>query len=260
MNSSKIESQLSGETEAVILIKAAPQVGQKHGETVCCAGLDLNAEWLRLYPISFRNLEDGQKFGRWDRVRFGWRLPNDDNRIESRRVDQHKLEIVGKLKEPERGRFLANSIVTSLRKEREKGRSLALIRPEIINFFFEKKTEEEIEKEAAKFIRLREQADLFNEQPVIPYKPCPFKFKYQYRTEDGKREGTCQDWEIEATYFKWEQLYGKKAALEKIVARFGVEYPSKGMALAMGTHSMYPEVWLINGVVRLDEDHQLPLF
>lgn len=57
-----MESDLkSGEAEAVILIKASPQVGQKHGETVCCAALDIYGRWLRLYPVSFRYLEDGKK-------------------------------------------------------------------------------------------------------------------------------------------------------------------------------------------------------
>ncbi len=82
----------SGETEAIVIIKAAPQVGQQHGETVCCAGINLEGDWLRLYPISFRTLNQGQKFGRWDHVKFKWRRPNDDLRIESRRVDQDRLE------------------------------------------------------------------------------------------------------------------------------------------------------------------------
>jgi hypothetical protein len=41
---------------------------------------------------------------------------------------------------------------------------------------------------------------------------------------------------------------------------FGEEYPAKGMLMAMGTHSLYPDTWLINGVVRLDEVEQLTLF
>lgn len=60
----------SGETEAIVIVKAAPQIGQQYGETVCCAAIDLNGNWLRLYPISFRTLADGQKFQRWDRIRF----------------------------------------------------------------------------------------------------------------------------------------------------------------------------------------------
>ena len=80
--------ETSGEAEAIILIKAAPLVSKKHGETVCCAGADLNNNWLRLYPVSFRHLDEAQVFGRWDRVRFRWSLPKDDQRIESRRINQ----------------------------------------------------------------------------------------------------------------------------------------------------------------------------
>ncbi|MEG9883726.1 MAG: hypothetical protein V6Z86_03735 [Hyphomicrobiales bacterium] len=127
----------SGETEAIVIIKAAPQVGQRHGETVCCAGIDLEGNWLRLYPISFRTLDDGQKFGRWDRIQFRWRLPNDDSRSESRRVDQDTLQIVGELKKSERERFLSSSIVTSLDAERNAGRSLAILKAEILEFKIE---------------------------------------------------------------------------------------------------------------------------
>ena len=65
------------------------------------------------------------------------------------------------------------------------------------------------------------------------------------------REGTCQDWEIEATFLRWQRLYGEADTLRKMSDRFGVEYPKKGFVLAMGTHKAYPQ-WLINGVIRLD--------
>ena len=252
--------QRSGETEAIVIIKAAPQIGKRHGETVCCAGIDLEGRWLRLYPISFRSLEAGQKFGRWDRIRFRWRLPKDDLRIESRRVDQDTLEVVGKIRKSERERFLSNLIVTSLDAERKSGRSLALLRAEILGFKVERKSKSDLKNESEKRNALLAQPDLFNTKPMIPYKPCPFKFKYQYRTDDGDREGTCQDWEIEATYFNWAKRYGAEQAISNIRRVFGEEFPAKGMLLAMGTHSLYPETWLINGVVRLDDIQQPTLF
>lgn len=250
----------SGETDAIVIIKAAPQVGQKHGETICCAGIDLQGNWLRLYPISFRTLDEAQKFGRWDRIQFRWRLPKDDPRVESRRVDQDTLHIVGQMKKSERGRFLASSLVTSLDKEREAGRSLALLKAKILEFKVDKKDDADLESDAQKFEALRAQPDLFNTKPIIPYEPCPYRFKYRYQTDDGVREGTCQDWEIEATFFKWAKLNGEKRALADVRRVFGEEYPSKGMLLAMGTHSLYPNTWLINGVVRQDEIQQLSLF
>ena len=118
---------------------------------------------------------------------------------------------------------------------------------------------EEVASEALRFKALHAQPDLFNTRPVIPYRPCPYRFKYRYRTVDGQREGTCQDWEIEATYFRWNRHYGDEQAISQMRQVFGKEYPTKGMLLAMGTHSHYPDIWLINGVVRLDEVKQLSL-
>ncbi len=249
----------SGEAEAVVIVKAAPQISQRHGETVCCAGIDIRGNWLRIYPVAFRTLDEGQKFGRWDRIRFKWRASADDTRPESRRIEQQSLQIMGELKQSERDRFLAKAIVTGLDAERQAGRSLALLRPKSPVFSFEKKSQPEIEADRKRFAALHQQKDLFNSKAIIPYDPCPYKFKYSYRMDDGPREGTCQDWEIEATFFKWSKLYGEKGALDAMQTRFGEEYPKRGMLLAMGTHSRWPDTWLINGVVRLDETGQMAL-
>jgi hypothetical protein len=247
------------EDVAIVIVKAAPQVGQKHGETVCCAGLDLYGNWLRLYPVSFRQLSDSQKFGRWDRIKFRSRRPSDDPRIESRRVVAESIEIVGQLRPSERQQFLDKSIVTSLKRQRDQGKSLALIRPDVIDFIIESKSDDDTAKERSRLAEATRQADMFAKS-VAPYKPCPFEFKYKYRIDDGERLGTCQDWELEATYFNWSREYGKEEALERIKRVFGEEYPKKGMLLAMGTHSQYPDTWLINGVIRLDNISQHSLF
>jgi hypothetical protein len=42
-----------------------------------------------------------------------------------------------------------------------------------------------------------------------------------------------------------------------MVRTFGEEYPKKGIAFAMGTHSLYPDVWLLVGIVRIDAVDQL---
>src|SRR5690242_17431107 len=75
--------ETEGEAEAIILVKASPHVSQKYGETVCCAGVTLAGEWVRLYPVTFRRLDDAKKFKRWDHIRFKWRAPKDDRRPES---------------------------------------------------------------------------------------------------------------------------------------------------------------------------------
>lgn len=246
---------LAGKSEAVVIIKAAPQVGERHGETVCCAAIDLHGNWLRLYPVSFRKLDRAQKFARWDHIKFNWRKPSDDQRTESRRVEQQSIEIVGNLRPSDRERFLAKLIVTSLDRERAAGRSLALLKPRIQRFSFVKKSDQKLAEEKVHFETAIAQADLFI-RASIPYTPCPYKFHYHYETDDGERKGKCQDWEIEATFHKWSRIYGETEALKKISAVFGEELPRKGMLLAMGTHSRYPDVWLINGIIRLNDVKQ----
>ena len=107
-------SEFEGTSEAIILVKASPQVGRRHGETVCCAGINDKGEWLRLYPVSFRTLDQARQFRRWDRISFRWKKPQDDTRPESLRVDHQSIEVIGELKPKERLNFLARLEVSSI--------------------------------------------------------------------------------------------------------------------------------------------------
>lgn len=52
---------------------------------------------------------------------------------------------------------------------------------------------------------------------------------------------------------------GEAAALDWIVEKFGVEFPQKGMVLAMGTHRRWEGQWLINGVLRANPATQMTM-
>ena len=244
--------------EAIIIVKAAPQLSTKHGETVCTAGITRNRQWVRLFPVAFRTLQEAQQFGRWDIVRYAWQPPRDDRRPESRRVQHHSLTIDGSFPRGQRFGLITPMIKTSLAEERNQGRSLAFIRPAIRKFVVEKKPEDEIAQEREKFKAAAKQTDLFLE-PIVPYQPCPYRFKYDYETADGKRTGTCQDWETEATFFKWRSEYSETDAIKRMKLRWGEEMPAGGLLFAMGTHSLYPDVWLINGLIQMSDVGQLVL-
>lgn len=248
----------SGVSEVVVLIKASPNLGNSHGQTVCCAGLDAKGNWLRLYPIVYGRLKKDQTFMRWDRISFTWRYPKSDARKESRRIEETSIAIIGKLKEKERSQFITDKIVSSLKEEYNKGNSLALLCAKNYKFSYERKNPAEIKKEEELLLSYRKQTDLFSDS-FIPTQPCPFQFFYEYETDDGIRKGCCQDWETDTTFFKWRQKYDEQEALKKMQNIFGQEYPEKGMLLAMGTHSKYPNTWLINGIIRYKKDNQLML-
>ena len=238
--------------EAVVLVKAAPLPSTRYTKTVCCAALTDRGEWLRLYPVRYRLLPPEKRFRRWDRIRFRCRMPTDDRRPEGRRIDEESLEILGNLNVRERGGFVAPAVVDSLQAVREQGRSFALVRVDICEFIITPKSPEQYEKEKRRFEEETRQGDLLESGELIPYRPCPFEFQYRYRCADGERTGTCQDWETEATFFRWSRRYGQEEALERMRRRFGEEYRARGVLFAMGTHSRFQHTWLINGVIRVD--------
>jgi len=248
--------------EAFVIVKAAPRRSEKYGETVCCAALDTAGNWVRLYPVSFRQLADAQRFKRWDHIRYRWSKPklSQDKRSESRRVDPNSIEILNELRAADRNPLLQRCVVTSLVKEFEAGRSLALLKAEILKFWCEPRSEDDIKKEDQLLVQMRAQNDLFAPTAPLPTGSCPYSFKYRFRDDDGVHEGTCQDWETEQTFLKRRRELGNdQDALDWMMKMFGVTYPNKGMALAMGTHRYRAEQWLINGIVRLDAVPQLSL-
>jgi hypothetical protein len=250
------------EDEAFIIVKAAPRASRTYGETVCIAAIDHNGCWVRLYPVSFRDLADAQKFGRWDRISYRWRKPTGaaDRRTESRRVDQGSIVITGKMKERDRHSFLNRAAVTSLKAEREQGRSLAILNCEILDFWYERQPPEQMEKQRAVYEGMRQQDDFFSQANLIPREACPYLFKYRYRDNDGVHVGTCQDWETETTFLRRRsESMSESQALQWMTDKFGVEFPREGMALAMGTHRYRADQWLINGILRVNSTPQIAL-
>lgn len=202
------------------------------------------------------------RFGRWDIIKYRWSKPkaSKDRRSESRRVDPHSVEILKSLKQTDRNKLLSRIAVTSLQRELEAQRSLALLKAEIIDFRAVRRAQAELHEEEQLLQRLRAQKDLFASNVLVPARTCPYEFKYRYRDVDGEHEGTCQDWETEQTFFARLRDQGsEELALDWMVRKFGEEYPRRGMAFAMGTHRYRLHQWLINGVIRLDEDPQLGL-
>jgi hypothetical protein len=246
----------------VVLVKAVPQASGSHGETVCVATLDEYGCWHRLYPVNFRTLTKGQRFGRWDQIEFSWRLPEvaKDRRAESKRIDQESVCIVGSLKPRERQRYLERAIKNSTVAEYRAGRSLALIRPIDPKFVVRPRSAEEIEKILRGYEEINRSPDLFGTTDIVPREAAPYEFYFQYKDGDGPHDARCHDWETEQTFLRWRSEYGEDHALREMRHVFGEQYPAKGMVLAMGTHGQRNWQWLIIGVLRMDEIVQPSMF
>ena len=83
------------ETKTILItVKTYPHPSKKYGETVCCAGIDVQTlQWTRLYPITFRDLDESKKFKKYNIIRVKCERAND-RRIESYKVDCDTIEII----------------------------------------------------------------------------------------------------------------------------------------------------------------------
>ena len=241
----------------LVLVKALPHVGEKHGETVCCAGVTEDRQWRRQFPVPFRYLEN-QKFSRWQWIEYDWRKPKDDKRPESQSVQEGNIRPGKTMLVKERAGFLAPLVFGSTTEAAERGDTLTLVRPRDSVFSFKKKSAKDLEKERRGYHAAAAQLSFLTQQQE-PLTPCSYEFRFKYRTDDGPHDHACGEWETAAMYDKFARRYGEKNGLRKMEDVFNFEYPEKGMVFALGTHSRVPSRWLLVGILRLDEVDQLNL-
>src|SRR5262245_4317549 len=82
--------------QLLIVVTAAPQPSETHGETVCVAGIRLDVEhsgWVRLYPINLRHLGDDRRFKKYDIVSVDAVPSRRDPRSESWRPRLDSLRV-----------------------------------------------------------------------------------------------------------------------------------------------------------------------
>lgn len=83
----------------VVTVKAYPAVGIKTGEAVCVAGVSAGSEpeWVRLFPVPFRDLPEAMQFKKWQRIKVEVRSPRNDLRPESWSPVISTFEVVDEL-------------------------------------------------------------------------------------------------------------------------------------------------------------------
>lgn len=250
-------AELEGEEAVLILVKALPQVNQNATETVCCAGVTLEGNWRRQYPVRFRQL--GEKtFARWQWIKYRWRAPKSDSRKESRRVQENSIDVLNKMPLSERATFLNRIEVPSTSYAHENGQSLALIRPLASEFYWKRKTTEQVEADKTLYAKAAKQRSFLDEE-LKAFEPPPYVFHFKHEDADGSHHHKCGDWETASMFLRFRrEMRSEAAALQRMGEIFNDEYPRAGMTFALGTLFRYP-TWILVGVIRLDDEPQLGL-
>ena len=82
------------EIEVLITVKTSPEPSKQYYDTVCVAGIRIDNghyDWVRLYPIRFRHLDEDDQFRKYEVLRLQVRPPHGDSRKESCSPEQTKI-------------------------------------------------------------------------------------------------------------------------------------------------------------------------
>ncbi|WP_245416160.1 hypothetical protein [Microvirga sp. 17 mud 1-3] len=242
-------------SRVVVLVKALPQPSKTYGETVCCAGVTLDRQWKRLFPVRFRHLSGEASFKRWDWVKFDHHRPTKDKREESCHVHEESLVVDGQLSKAERTRLLVPMIMPSGKAAEESGKSLALIRPRNPKFYYKRRNAVEVEEAQEAYRHAARQTSMFDKE-LAELEPSPYEFRFKFEDDAGKHDYECGDWETHTMFWSGCNRHSEAETLKWMSQVYNEEYPTKGMAFAVGNMAKRPQTWQLLGVIRLNDNKQ----
>jgi len=251
--------------KVLITVKTYPIPSAKYDELVCTAGVTKRGDFVRLYPINFRDLPYSRQYRKYQWIEvLAQKHGRRDARKESYRPDCDTLSILGEPLPTKRGDWsqraryvLANkarSMEELYDRQRADHASLGIFRPKKVFDLIVTPADEDWKpsfKAALRQQRLWETRRITKEPP----RKVPFKFQYKFQCDDKRCRGSHQmmieDWELGALY--WRLVDGGAAppvAAEKVRQRFLPEMcgPDKETYFFVGTILSHPQTWVIIGV------------
>jgi hypothetical protein len=222
---------VGAETKRILItVKAYPNPSDsmKYSETVCCAGIDLsNFQWIRLYPVPFRDLEENKKFPKYSIIEAVCGK-SDDKRPESYRIREDSISVIEHLDTRNHWarrksivfRLPIKSQCRAIIDQKELNSSFAMIKPRNITFSSERKTKSDSQKRSRHY----DQGSLYTKWKA-PIEEIPYHFYYHFYCCS---ESSCPghklpivDWEINEAYRKYRKRYvDEQIVLNKLEERW----------------------------------------
>ncbi|MGD0876412.1 MAG: hypothetical protein ABSA14_15725 [Acidimicrobiales bacterium] len=251
----------------IVLVKAAPVLTSQLDETMCVAGARLDTvppEWVRLHPVPFRDLDDENKFAKYQAVSVKVRRPRSDRRPESWSPLAGSI-VPGDTLGTENGWAQRRTIVDRLPEANmceliEANRSgsgpgtpsLAVVRPAgPPRLRISKREAEQLQR----WRRLAEAAtnrqSLFDDpQDHKPdFEVVAWRFQYEYRCHAPGCHGHSQtivDWEALSL---WRHVRHRQDWQEQMRAKFEDEmWFRRDSVLFVGNQEQHPIAFLVLGV------------
>lgn len=201
--------------KVLITVKTYPIPSAKYDELVCTAGVTESGEFIRLYPIRFRDLPYSQQYKKYQWVEvLAEKHKGRDVRKESFRPKEDSLKILGEPIGTERGwaeraKFAlarrAASMEALYDQQKADGTSLGVIRPKR---FLDIEISADDAEWKPQFLEALRQQRLWDDRTATrePPRKVPWKFHYRFECDDPRCNGNhrmmIEDWELGALYWR----------------------------------------------------------
>ncbi len=248
----------------LITVKTYPIPSKKYDELVCTAGVTETGDFVRLYPINFRELPFTRQYKKYQWIEvMAEKHQGRDVRKESYRPDCDSIQTLG---EPipstrdnwaERARYVlkkrARSMEALYDQQAADRTSLGIFRPkEVQNLIISPDDPEWPQK----FLQALQQQRLFEyrQRTLVPPRKVPFKFHYCFKCDDPRCKGhkmMIEDWEVGALFWRLvDKGASHKEASEKVRDKFLNDLcgPDKDTHFYVGTILAHPKTWVVIGV------------
>lgn len=241
----------------LITVKASPEIGRTHGETVCVAGIRLDGDdyrWIRLFPVQWQWFWQGEH-PKYQVIELEIDKHDKDQRPESYRPRLETTAVLEQLPAGKRRAEVLNRLpqYTMCDLVAAKGwarPSLGLVvAREITGFTREDHTGDTAH--AAKMNRAAQGSLLAQGAPKLEL--SPFTFKLAYRCQSASCRGHEQsivDWEISEAWRNWRRSYPTDY-LDRIEEKWlSLVDPARLPALYVGNQHQAPQGFLVLGIAR----------
>jgi hypothetical protein len=252
-----IRAMVAERATVLITVKASPEIGRTHGETVCVAGIRLDGgahRWIRLFPVQWQWFWKGEH-PKYQVIELEIDKHDKDQRPESYRPRLDTTMAIDQLPAGKRRAEVLNLLpqYTMCDLVAAKGwsrPSLGLVIPrEVTGFIREDHTGDTAH--ATKMNRAAQGSLLAQGAPKLEFSPFTFKLAYRCQSTSCKgHEQSIVDWEISEAWRTWRHRYPTDY-LDRIEEKWlGLVDAARRPALYVGNQHQAPQGFLVLGIAR----------
>lgn len=246
--------------KALIVVRTYPTPAKKGAEVSCTAAITEDGQWMRLFPIPWRALDEEERFRKYQWVEVTVSRPRDDARPESYQLAPGVLIRILtpnpiSTKDNWKARWdilrpLIAHCMCCLQNARDEHGfpTLGLFKPKTIQRL---RIEPDDPDWSPEQVAILTQGHLWQKKPQKQLEKVPFKFIYDYMCDHPECKGhsmMCSDWEMGQSWRKWKRQYGKdwETAFRH---KYETEMLEKNDThFYVGTVRKHPGSWIIVGL------------